>query len=198
MSTSDEAAVARATAPVEVPAAALDAIARDFTRQMARGLVGEPSSLRMLRTFTRQPSGRERGRVVAVDWGGTKGRASLVELAGDGAVRAGTEDAFTFSEALKRGPAERVFDALAAAVGRIVDAQPPAEYPLGLAYSYPARIERLDRALALPLTKGWNLTGLEGQDVAALLNDALERRGLGRLGVRAVANDTVAALVLAT
>ncbi|MGH7301122.1 MAG: hypothetical protein ACREJE_11985, partial [Candidatus Rokuibacteriota bacterium] len=168
----------------------------DFTRQMARGLVGEPSSLKMLRTFTRQPSGRERGRVVVVDWGGTKGRAALVELAGAGAVQTVAEDEFTFSEALKRGLAEPVFDVIAAAVGRIVDAQPRAAYPLAFAYSYPARLEGLDRALALPLTKGWSLTGLEGRDVAALLNDALRRRGLGRVAVRAVANDTVAALML--
>ncbi|MGH7385783.1 MAG: hypothetical protein ACREKG_11450, partial [Candidatus Rokuibacteriota bacterium] len=114
-----EAAVARTAARFEAPAAALDAIAREFTRQMARGLVGEPSSLKMLRTFTGQPSGRERGRVVVADWGGTKGRAALVELAAAGAVRAVAEDVFTFSEALKRGPAERVFDAIAAAVGRI-------------------------------------------------------------------------------
>ncbi len=50
--------------------------------------------------------------------------------------------------------------------------------------------------MALASTKGWRLKGLEGQDVAALLGAALRRAGLERLVVAAVANDTVAALML--
>src|SRR5258705_6924052 len=87
MAASDEPLLARTAARFDAPASALEAIARDLTRQMARGLVGEPSSLKMLQTFTRQPSGRERGRVVVVDWGGTKARAGLVELGAGGAAR---------------------------------------------------------------------------------------------------------------
>jgi hexokinase len=194
MSASAEAALARAAASFETPPAVLDDIARDFRAQMAQGLAGGRSSLKMLPTFARQPSGRERGRVVVVDWGGTKGRAGLIELAGGGVVRTIAEEVFTFSEADKRGAAERVFDIIAAAVGRV--AEGAAALPLGFVYSYPARLERIDRALALPLTKGWKLAGLEGQDVAALLGAALRRRGLDRVRVAAVANDTVAALVL--
>jgi hexokinase len=196
MSGSDEAALARAAASFEAPAAALDVIARDFRAQMVRGLAGRPSSLKMLPTFTRQPSGRERGRVVVVDWGGTKGRVGLIELAGGGAVRTLVEEVFTFSEADKHGAAERVFDVIAAGIGRVVDAPAEGAQPLGFVYSYPARLERIDRAVALPLTKGWSLAGLEGQDVAMLLSDALRRRGLERMRVSAVANDTVAALAL--
>ncbi len=196
MSASDEAALARAAASFEAPAAALDAIARDFQAQMTRGLAGGPSSLKMLPTFTRQPSGRERGRVVVVDWGGTKGRAGLIELAGGGAVHTLAEEVFTFSEADKHGAAERVFDVIAAGIGRVVDGAAERFQPLGFVYSYPARLERIDRAVALPLTKGWSLAGLEGQDVATLLSDALRRRGLERVRVSAVANDTVAALAL--
>jgi hexokinase len=183
-------------AAFEAKAAALDAMAHDFQAQMAQGLAGEGGSLKMLRTFTRQPTGRERGRVVVVDWGGTKGRAGIVELAGGGSARVVAEEVFTFTEALKQGEVAPAFDVVAAAIGRVVDAQPAGTYPLGFVYSFPARLERIDRAVALALTKGWSLTGLEGQDVAALLNDALGRRGLGRVTVTAVANDTVAALML--
>src|SRR3977135_2391098 len=97
MAASDDAAIARTAALFDAPAPVLEPIARDLTRQMARGLVGEPSSLKMLQTFTRQPSGRERGRVVVVDWGGTKARAGLVEL-GPGGVRIVAEETLTFSE----------------------------------------------------------------------------------------------------
>ena len=180
----------------EAPRSALEPIARDLTRQMARGLVGEPSSLKMLRTFTRPPSGQERGRVVVVDWGGTKARAGLIELGGDGSLRVAAEEALTFSETDKRGAAEPVFDLIARAVGRVARAQGVAVAPLAFIYSYPARLERIDRAVALASTKGWALKGLEGQDVVALLAAALRRTGLERIRVAAVANDTVAALML--
>ena len=196
MSTSDEAVIARTAALFDAPAAALEPIARDLTRQMARGLAGEPSSLKMLRTFTRQPSGRERGRVMVVDWGGTKARAGLIELGGAGSVRMVADEALTFSEAHKRGTLEPVFDLIAGAVGRVAQAQGVEAAPLGFVYSYPARLERIDRAVALASTKGWRLKGLEGQDVAALLGAALRRAGLERVALAAVANDTVAALML--
>lgn len=196
MADTDGALVTRTAARFDAPAAALEPIARDLTRQMARGLVGEPSSLKMLQTFTRQPSGRERGRVVVVDWGGTKARAGLIELGGDGAVRMVAEEALTFSEADKRGAPEPVFDLIARAVARVARAQGVAVAPLAFVYSYPARIERIDRAVALVSTKGWRLKGLEGQDVAALLAAALLRVGLERIRLAAVANDTVATLML--
>jgi hexokinase len=150
----------------------------------------------MLQTFTRQPSGQERGRVVVVDWGGTKARAGLIELRGDGAVGMVAEEALTFSEADKRGAPEPVFGLIARAVGRVARAQGVAVAPLAFIYSYPARIERIDRAVALASTKGWALKGLEGQDVAGLLGAALRRAGLERIVVAAVANDTVATLML--
>ena len=196
MSNCDEAALARVVAAFETTAAALEGLARDFETQMARGLAEQGGSLKMLRTFTRQPTGREQGHVVVVDWGGTKGRAGLVALAGGGDAHIVSEEVFTFSEALKRGAPEPVFDVIADAIGRVVRAQPTTDYPLGFVYSFPARLERIDRAVAIALTKGWSLTGLLGQDVAALLNDALRRHGLARVGVTAVANDTVAALML--
>ena len=196
MAASDETLLARTAARFDAPASALEAIARDLTRQMARGLVGEPSSLKMLQTFTRQPSGRERGRVVVVDWGGTKARAGLVELGVGGAARIVAEEALTFSEGDKRGAPEPVFDLIARAVGRVAKGQGVAAAPLAFIYSYPARLERIDRAVALASTKGWRLKGLVGQDVAALLGAALLRAGLARIALAAVANDTVAALML--
>lgn len=196
MAASDETRLARTAARFDAPAAALEAIARELTRQMARGLVGEPSSLKMLQTFTHRPSGRERGRVVVVDWGGTKARAGLVELGVGGAARLVAEEALTFSEGDKRGAPEPVFDLIARAVGRVVQAQGVAVAPLAFVYSYPARLERIDRAVALASTKGWALEGLQGQDVAGLLGAALRRAGLDRIAVAAVANDTVAALML--
>ena len=196
MSTSAEAVVTRAAASFEAGTAALEAIARDFQNQIARGLAGEGGSLKMLRTFTRQPSGRERGRVVVVDWGGTKVRAGLVELGGGGSARIVAEEALTFPDAMKRGAPEPVFDLIAGVVGRVARVEGVEAAPLAFVYSYPARLERVDRAIALASTKGWRLQGLVGRDVAAMLTAALERAGLARIRLAAVANDTVATLIL--
>lgn len=190
--------VARALAAFETTPAALEDLSREFTEQIGRGLAGAGGSLKMLRTFTRQPTGRESGRIVVVDWGGTNGRAGVVALSGDGTARVLNEEVFTFTEAQKQGTVATVFDVVAAVVGRVVAAHPVADYPLGFVYSFPARLEAIDRAIALALTKGWSVADLEGQDVAALLSAGLRRRGLARVTVAAVANDTVATLLLRT
>ena len=196
MPASPDAELAHALSAFETTAAALESIAGDFSAQIGQGLAGAGGSLKMLRTFTSQPTGRESGRVVVVDWGGTKGRAGIVELGGAGAARLVAEEVFTFSEEQKRGAVAPVFDVVAAAIGRVVATQPTGAYPLGFVYSFPARLEGINRAVALELTKGWSVAGLEGRDVAALLGDALRRRGLERVRVSAVANDTVATLIL--
>ena len=196
MSGSAAAVLAHVVASFEVGGPALDAIAQAFSAEIARGLAGEGGSLKMLRTFTRQPTGAERGRVMVVDWGGTNARAGLVALDGGGAARIVAEEALTFAEALKRGAPEPVFDLIAGTVARVAHAQGVSAAPLAFVYSYPARLERIDRAVALASTKGWRLEGLVGRDVAAMLTEALGRAGLPGIRVAAVANDTVAVLIL--
>jgi len=193
-----DAATRRLTEALTVPTDALQQLASDFMAAMSRGLSGAPGSLRMLPTFAEQPRGDERGQIVAVDWGGTHGRAGVMELGEGGACRLSAEEVLSFTDAEKTGPADRVFDVIADAVTRALGGAARAPCPLGFAYSFPARLERIDRAIALPLTKGWKPVGLEGQDVVALLQAALRRRALDHVTVRAVANDTVGALVLET
>ncbi|MCI0547091.1 MAG: hypothetical protein L0027_07380 [Candidatus Rokubacteria bacterium] len=197
-----DAAVAQALdrlAPAfRLSAAALRALADRFGEELARGLAGEPSSLRMLPTFARQPRGDERARVIVVDWGGTNGRVALIELRAQGRFAVDGEESFTFTDAEKVAPAAEVFDAIAAAIEQVVAGDRRTAFPLGLIYSFPARLERIDRAIALPLTKGWRPTGLEGADVVELLTAALRRHRLPNVVVRAVANDTVAPMVLQT
>jgi hexokinase len=186
-------AIRDAVASLTPSTEALRQVVSAFRAAVARGLAGEPSSLKMLRTFVAQPTGDERGRVVAVDWGGTRGRASVIEL-DRGETRIVADDVVVFRDADRGAPAPRVFDLIAAGVERVAG-RPSEPMPLGFVYSFPARLDRIDSARALSLTKSWRVRGLEGEDVAALLRDALARRGLDRVRVGAVANDTVAALV---
>src|SRR6266508_3306048 len=150
-----------ATAAALTPStAALQAMSERFQEEIERGLGGRGGSLKVLPTFLRQPRGDERGEVLFVDWGGTRGRAGRVRLGGDGHVDMVQEDVFTFSSEDKAEPADHVFDTIAAALERVAG-RDRSSRPLGLSYSFPARLERIDRAIALPLTKGWQLPGLE-------------------------------------
>src|SRR5580765_2069526 len=164
-------AVAAAVAALTPSTDALQGLVRAFRVAMDAGLAGRPSSLKMLPAFVEQPRGDEGGRVVVVDWGGTNGRVSVIELGG-GDARVVAEDDFAFGESDRSGPAARVFDAIAGGVERAVRGE-AGPLPLGLVYSFPARLERIDRAVALSLTKGWRTVGLEGHDVAGLLRAAL-------------------------
>ena len=62
-------------------------IALKFQRAMELGLSGEKSSLKMLRSFLRPPTGEETGNYLSLDFGGTNVRAALIELCGQGHFR---------------------------------------------------------------------------------------------------------------
>ena len=190
-------AVAAAIAALSPSLSALGRMSEALTAEIDSGLAGRPSALKLLPTFVPQPRGDESGRALFVDWGGTHGRAGIAALDGRGGIQILREETFTFGDEDKRAPAERVFDIIAGAVARVAggDAGP---LPLGFAYSYPARLGRLDRAIALGLTKGWRTTGLLGRDVGRLLDEALARRGVHRAAVSAICNDTVACLALSS
>ncbi len=195
MNTREDDPVAAAVADLSPPTSALARMSEQLAAQIADGLAGRPSSLRLLPTFVRQPRGDESRRVLFLDWGGTHGRAGAVELDGRGGVRIIREETFTFGEEDRHAPAERVFDIMAGAVGRAAGGE---SLPLGFAYSYPARLERIDRAVALALTKGWRTPGLVGRDVTGLLAEALARRPVRGVSVAAICNDTVACLALSS
>ena len=135
----------------------LEAIAREPTRQMARGLVGEPSSLKMLRTFTRQPLRAERGRVVGGGLGRHQGPGRL-HRARRG--RVGPRSSWRrCSRSPSAGQARRAgAGARSDRAGGRPRGPGPGQSRLrrsGSIYSYPARLERIDRAVALASTKGW-------------------------------------------
>jgi len=188
---------ARAVAELTPSTRALRHMIQAFREEMARGLSSQPSSLKMLPAFVDQPRGDERGPVAVVDWGGTHGRVEVIDLDGAGAYRVVAAERFEWSDADRAGPAQVVFERFAVALSRVLgELRPSGAVPLGFVYSYPARFERIDRAIALSLTKGWRLTGLVGNDAGGMLADAVAGAGLDPVRVTAVTNDTVAALAL--
>ena len=67
--------------------------------------------------------------------------------------------------------------------------------PLGFTFSFPLQQEGLAKGRLVTWTKGFNCAGVEGEDVVALLQAALERRGDVKIEVCAILNDTTGCLM---
>ena len=104
---------------------------------------------------------------------------------------------FVVSEKLRTGKGEDLFDFFAAS---IVDffvengIQQDSFRQLGFTFSFPCKQFNIKNAYLIQWTKGFNTSGVEGQDIGKLLQDALTRQGLS-VEVTAIVNDTVGALI---
>ncbi|MBN2255272.1 MAG: hexokinase, partial [Deltaproteobacteria bacterium] len=67
-------------------------------------------------------------------------------------------------------------------------------YNLAFTFSFPVAQTGIAAGTLIVWTKGFTATGVEGEDVVALLNDALRRRNICCINVTALANDTVGTL----
>ena len=175
----------------------------DFMKEMERGLKDpKTSTLYMEPCYVALPTGRERGRAVALDFGGTNARASLVELADDGLrvvqqVARPLRKAGAYDVTTRTTTREALFDFLASLVAEALAGNDTAQaLPLGHTFSYGTHQEDLHDARLIVWSKEIAVPGVEGELVNALLGDALRRK---RVNVRptAILNDTVAVLLAA-
>lgn len=186
-----------------VSANLLQDIAIRFKAAMTAGLLGKPSSLKMLPAFINAPTGLEQGTVVAVDFGGTNVRVLLIELTGQGQAQIISRRSFPlknkqanydFTTASASGM--QLFDFIA---GKIAEIVPTADknYPLGHTFSFPCRQYAVNEAELISWTKEIKTAGVEGENVGQLLQAALERNGIGYVQSLAVINDTTGTLLTA-
>jgi len=175
-------------------------IAEVLDEAMTKGLnpkTQSESSLRMIPTFVRAlPDGTEKGRYLALDLGGTNFRVLMVSLEGDEPYM--QSQIFPVSQALMEGPGIDLFDYIADCIGvflkeKHLDASH--KMPLGFTFSFPVIQESLAVGKLLCWTKGFNCSGVQGRDVVACLNEAIQKRN--DINVRCVAllNDTVGCLM---
>lgn len=182
--------------PTTFPAPALIA---DFRAQMRDGLAGRSSSISMQPAFVSRPRGDERGRFVALDLGGTNVRASVMELRGaGGGIRVLASDSFRLPSL--SGSASDLFDPMADFLGATLD--DGADCSVGFIFAFPMRQTGVRSGRLTKWTKEFAFSGVEGEDAAALLQDAFHRRApafpaLRRARVSALANDTVGVLAAA-
>lgn len=164
-----------------------------FMSEAAKGLAGEPSSLKMLPTFvTKRVTGAEKGDFFALDLGGTNFRVLRLRLEGDGVVGPVTSMKFSIPDDVKTGTGDELFGFLADSVARFcaLECGGNPHGSLGFTFSFPVEQTALNAGKLLVWNKGFGASGCLGEDVVALLQQQFESRGI-ELRVEALANDTV-------
>lgn len=125
------------------------------------------------------PTGNETGDYLSVDLGGTNLRICLVKLLGNSKFSL-TQSKFRLSEEQKQGNGEDLFDFFAQCVKDFIEAQLPqatteSPIPLGFTFSYPCHQQSIDHGVLVRWTKGFGASGVEGNDVAQMLKDSLQK-----------------------
>ena len=174
--------------------ARLETLVTDFSKEMALGLAGVPTAnIKMIPSYvTSVPTGNERGSAWAIDVGGSNLRVIEVKLDSQmtDIVREHKEHIPVDKQT---GPGTALFDFIAAAC---VTAGLPSGAKLGFTFSFPTNQTSLSRGTLIEWTKGFSCSGIVGNDVSQLLEEALRRAGLD-VSVAALANDTIGTLISA-
>ncbi len=176
--------------------AVLQQIATAFEKAMVDGLAGKTSSLKMLPSFIGIPTGKEKGAVIAVDFGGSNVRVIDAQL--DGASKVEIKQMKRFPLVDPKGAynyvnqdarAEELFGFIAQEIGSF--ARPGVSYSLGHTFSFPCEQTGINQARLIHWTKEFKTQGVEGKDIALLLDTALAAKNVTNVKGTAVINDTV-------
>ncbi|MDD5422557.1 MAG: hypothetical protein PHT32_03940 [Candidatus Omnitrophica bacterium] len=180
-----------------VPLPEMKKIIRDFHSEMDKGLRRQNSSLKMIPAYVDRPTGREKGKFIALDLGGTNFRILELELKGRGRFGRVKSEKFVLGKKYIRGEGGRLFDFIAGCLKSFLKRNKmdgAAEVKAGFTFSFPVEQTAAASGRLHGWTKGFELKGTVGKDVAGLLNDAFLRSGLNNVKVAALVNDTVATL----
>jgi hexokinase len=178
------------------PADAQGAAAR-FHEEMKHGLDGQTSSLRMLPSYVGRPTGTEKGQFLALDLGGTNLRVLAVRLDGRGGAEITAVNRLAVPETVMRGSGEALFDFLAEGVALFLEEHgldSKEHRDLAFTFSFPVAQSAVNAGVLLNWTKGFTAADVAGQNVVALLSDALRRKRIEEVSVTALVNDTVGTL----
>jgi len=169
--------------------------------EMTKGLNRDTNAdavIKMFPTYVRRlPDGSEQGNFLALDLGGTNFRVLNINLEGKEVQM--KSRIYVISKELMEGPGEDLFDHIAKCIATFMennDLKGKGErLPLGFTFSFPCKQHGLSKATLVKWTKGFNCSGVEGNDIVQLLHEAIARRGDINVECLAVINDTVGTLM---
>lgn len=172
-------------------------IAADCCRQIECGANGQPSCFKMLQSYLPLPTGKEVGRYIALDFGGTNMRALLVELNGGAHISIIKSVAHKIPVQLMKSNAnaQQLFEVIAMMVAKVATEQ--GGYPLAHTFSFPVSQINANQGVLVEWTKEFATAGVVGQCVNTLLEQALLLLGMDNIRPVVLLSDTVATLLAA-
>ncbi|KAH7137913.1 hexokinase-domain-containing protein [Dendryphion nanum] len=187
-----------------VSSSTLKSIVKQFQKDLKAGLESDRSAIPMNPTWVfGLPSGKEKGTYMAVDLGGTNLRVCKITLHGNSASSPHTldQEEYKLPEEIKTSSASDLWNHVTDVIATFLsDKGLDKEYtenkamPLGFTFSYPATQHRIDHGILQTWTKGFDISGVEGEDVVAQLRTKISERKLP-VKLVALANDTVGAMI---
>lgn len=174
-------------------------IMEKLTEDINKGLSKDKHDEAVVKCYTTYvqdlPNGTEKGNFLALDLGGTNFRVLLITL--DGQNFDMKSKIYAIPQSLMLGTGTQLFDHIAQCLALFVkDLKLENEVlPLGFTFSFPLVQEGLTEGRLVRWTKGFNCSGVVGEDVVALLEEAIARRNDVKIDVCAILNDTTGTLM---
>ena len=147
------------------------------------------------------PDGYETGTYLALDMGGTNLRVCEIILLEEKGEFDIIQSKYRMPEELKTGESEELWEYIADCIQQFIEYHHEVEsleeldkIPLGFTFSFPATQKYIDNGVLQRWTKGFDISGVEGKDVAPLFEAAIEKRKLP-IRLSALINDTTGTLI---
>ena len=147
------------------------------------------------------PDGNETGTFLALDMGGTNLRVCEIILLEERGEFDIIQSKYRMPPELKTGEGEDLWEYIADCIQQFIEYHHEVEdlseldtIPIGFTFSFPATQEYIDHGILQRWTKGFDIAGVEGKDVAPLFEAALKKRKLP-IKLSALINDTTGTLI---
>lgn len=127
------------------------------------------------------PSGHETGEYLTIDLGGTKLRVCWIVLKGREADTEINQKVYQLPAEVKTGDAEALWTLVVDSLEDFISSHhlqkdPANPLSLGFTFSYPASQDYIDHGRLQTWTKGFDIKGVEGEDAASQLCEAMAKR----------------------
>ncbi len=175
-------------------------LAECFRKSMLQRLNGSENSLKMLPSFLDKPTGDERGRYIAVDFGGSKIRLLIVHLKGHREYEITKEHTFLLKDphneydfTTESTTGSELFAFIVSQIADFIDDN--SIYPLGHTFSFPTLQRSPNDAILIKWTKEIKTSGVEGLNVTDIFKAALLERNYHQVIPKVIINDTTGTLL---
>ena len=174
-------------------------VMQKLTEEIQRGLSKKTHHESVVKCFTTYvqdlPDGSEKGNFLALDLGGTNFRVLLITL--DGMNFDMKSKIYAIPQSLMLGTGTQLFDHIAHCLVLFVQEHnlQSEVLPLGFTFSFPLTQFGLTHGRLVRWTKGFNCSGVVGEDVVGLLEEAIGKQKDVKIDVCAILNDTTGTLM---